>query len=188
MTAGTAAPGDGDAAPGERPDAPDVPAPPADPWLDAYPLVPASAGAMIFDRAGRLLILNPTYKSGWTIPGGVMEADGESPWQACRREVREETGLDVTSGRLACVDFRRPKPGNPGGIRFLFDCGRLSDAALKAVTLQAEEISEHRLVPLKEALTLLRKPIRRRVRAARKARTSGAPCYLEQGRPAAGAG
>jgi hypothetical protein len=84
----------------------DVPAPPADPWLDAYPLVPASAGAMIFDRAGRLLILNPTYKSGWTIPGGVMEADGESPWQACRREVREETGLDVTSGRLACVDSR----------------------------------------------------------------------------------
>src|SRR5262249_28422801 len=76
----------------------------------------------------------------------------------CRREVREETGLDVTSGRLACVDFRRPKPGNPGGIRFLFDCGRLSDAALKAVTLQAEEISEYRLVPLKEARALLREP------------------------------
>jgi 8-oxo-dGTP pyrophosphatase MutT (NUDIX family) len=183
VTAGTAAPGDGDAAPGEGPAAPDVLAPPADPWLDAYPLVPASAGAMIFDRAGRLLILKPTYKSGWTIPGGVMEADGESPWQACRREVREETGLDVTSGRLACVDFRRPKPGNPGGIRFLFDCGRLSDAALKAVTLQAEEISEHRLVPMREALTLLRKPIRRRVRAAR---TVGAPRYLENGRPAGG--
>ena len=187
MTAGTAAPGDGDAAPGEGPAAPDVLAPPADPWLDAYPLVPASAGAMIFDRAGRLLILKPTYKSGWTIPGGVMEADGESPWQACRREVREETGLDVTSGRLACVDFRRPKPGNPGGIRFLFDCGRLSDAALKAVTLQAEEISEHRLVPMKEALTLLRKPIRRRVRAARK--SAGAPAtWRTAARPAASAG
>ena len=182
MTAGTAAQGDRPAAPGETPGAL------ADPWLDAYPLVPASAGAMIFDRAGRLLILNPTYKSGWTIPGGVMEADGESPWQACRREVREETGLDVTSGRLACVDFRRPKPGNPGGIRFLFDCGRLSDAALSAVTLQAEEISEYRLVPVKEALTLLRKPIRRRVRAARKARKGSGPCYLEHGRPVDGAG
>jgi 8-oxo-dGTP diphosphatase len=167
----------GTAVPGEDPAAP------PDPWLEAYPLVPASAGAMIFDRAGRLLILKPTDKSGWPIPGGVMEADGESPWQACRREVREETGLDVTSGRLACVDFRRPKTGNPGGIRFLFDCGRLPDAALRAVTLQAEEISEHRLVPMKEALTLLRKPIRRRVKAARKARKSGRPRYLEQGRP-----
>src|SRR5262249_11594782 len=56
------------------------------------PAIPVSAGAMIFDRRDRLLILKPTYKSGWTIPGGVMEADGETPWQACRREVLEETG------------------------------------------------------------------------------------------------
>ena len=68
------------------------------------PGIPVSAGALIFDRAGRLLILKPTYKSGWTIPGGVMEADGESPWEACRREVREETGIDVARGRLAAVD------------------------------------------------------------------------------------
>src|ERR1700690_3992226 len=57
---------------------------------DAIPAIPVSAGAMIFDRSGRLLILKPTYKSGWTIPGGVMEDDGETPWQACQREVREE--------------------------------------------------------------------------------------------------
>ena len=42
------------------------------------PAIPASAGAMIFDRKHRLLILKPTYKKGWTIPGGVMEADGET--------------------------------------------------------------------------------------------------------------
>ena len=59
------------------------------------PGIPVSAGALIYDRAGRLLILKPTYKSGWTIPGGVMEADGESPWEACQREVREETGLEA---------------------------------------------------------------------------------------------
>jgi 8-oxo-dGTP diphosphatase len=79
------------------------------------PAIPVSAGALIFDRAGGLLIVKPTYKSGWTIPGGVMEADGETPWQACRREVREETGIEVRKGRLACMDFRRPRPGNPGG-------------------------------------------------------------------------
>lgn len=28
------------------------------------PAIPASAGALIFDRASRLLILNPTYKIG----------------------------------------------------------------------------------------------------------------------------
>src|SRR6266705_4914118 len=61
----------------------------------ALPTIPVSAGALIFDRSGRLLILKPTYKSGWTIPGGVMEEDGETPWQACRREGREECGLEV---------------------------------------------------------------------------------------------
>src|SRR5690242_12457869 len=81
------------------------------------PAIPASAGALIFSRKGRLLILKPTYKSGWTIPGGVMEADGETPWQACQREVLEECGLTVRTGRLACMDFRRPRPARPGGIR-----------------------------------------------------------------------
>ena len=149
------------------------------------PGIPVSAGALIFDRAGRLLILKPTYKSGWTIPGGVMEADGESPWEACRREVREETGIEVARGRLAAVDFRRPRPDRPGGVRFLFDCGKVSDQALSGLVLQPEEISESRLAPLADALVLLRGPIRRRVRAATRGRRL---VYLEDGRPVPGVG
>src|ERR1700733_9481101 len=116
------------------------------------PTIPVSAGALIFDRAGRLLILKPTYKSGWTIPGGVMEADGETPWDACRREVLEECGIEVRGGRLACMDFRRPRPGRPGGVRYLFDCGRFSDETLAAVVVQAEEVAEFRLIALSSAL------------------------------------
>ena len=158
------------------------------PMLDAdleLPAIPVSAGALIFDLPGRLLILKPTYKSGWTIPGGVMEADGETPWEACRREVREETGIEVREGRLACMDFRRPRPGNPGGIRFLFRCGAIDDQDVAAITVQAEEISEYRFAALPEALSLLRKPIRRRVRAATAGRRL---VYLEDGRPVRGVG
>jgi 8-oxo-dGTP diphosphatase len=139
-----------------------------------------SAGALIFDSAGRLLILKPTYKSGWTIPGGVMEADGETPWDACRREVREECGIEVRQGRLACLDFRPPRPGRPGGIRFLFDCGRVPDQMLAGLVLQPEEVSAHRFAVLAEALELLRRPIRRRVRTATASRRL---VYLENGRP-----
>jgi 8-oxo-dGTP diphosphatase len=155
---------------------------------DSLPAIPVSAGALIFDRAGRLLILKPTYKSGWTIPGGVMEADGETPWDACRREVAEECGLHVGEGhpaRLACMDFRRPRPGKPGGIRYLFDCGAFSDASLAGIVVQPEEISEYRLAELSTALTLLRKPIRRRVRAATRGRRLR---YLEDGLPVAAVG
>jgi 8-oxo-dGTP diphosphatase len=150
---------------------------------EELPAIPVSAGALIFDEAGRLLILKPTYKSGWTIPGGVMEADGETPWEACRREVREECGIEVQHGRLACMDFRRPRPDNPGGIRFLFDCGVVDDERLAAIVIQPEEVSEYRIVALPDALRLLRGPIRRRVRAASAGR---ALVYLEDGRPVPG--
>lgn len=149
------------------------------------PAIPVSAGALIFDQAGRLLILKPTYKSGWTIPGGVMEADGETPWQACQREVGEECGIDVRTGRLACMDFRRPRPGKPGGIRFLFDCGALDHESLEAIVVQPEEIAEYRILALPEALPLLRRPIRRRVQAACCGRGL---VYLEDGRPVSEAG
>ena len=144
----------------------------------ALPAIPVSAGALIFDSAARLLILKPTYKSGWTIPGGVMEADGESPWEACQREVREETGLEVSRGRLAAMDFRPAKLGRLAGIRYLFDCGQAADDALASVKLQPEEISDSQLVSLTEAFTLLRGPISRRVQSA----TQGY-FYLEDGLP-----
>ena len=157
-----------------------------DPQTPAAPVpaIPASAGGLIFDGAGRLLILKPTYKSGWTIPGGVMEADGETPWEACQREVREECGIDVRQGQLVCMDFRRPRPGKPGGIRFLFHCGATGEESLAAIVLQPEEISEYRLAAMPKALSLLRQPIRRRVQAATSARGL---VYLEDGLPVPGA-
>ena len=152
----------------------------ADQALWGIPRIPASAGALIFDHHGRLLVLKPSYKKHWTIPGGQIESDGESPWEACRRETREECGLEIEHGRLACVDFLRPKTDKPGGMRFLFDCGAFSDEQLAAITLQAEEILEHRLVDLAEAESLLSGPIRRRVKGAIGRRGL---VYLEDGRP-----
>jgi ADP-ribose pyrophosphatase YjhB (NUDIX family) len=37
-----------------------------------------AAGALLFDEDGRILLVEPTYKPYWEIPGGVVEAD-ESP-------------------------------------------------------------------------------------------------------------
>jgi hypothetical protein len=102
--------------------------------------------------------------------------------------VAEECGLHIGAGhpaRLACMDFRRPRPGKPGGIRYLFDCGAFSDASLAGIVVQPEEIAEHRVADLRTALTMLRKPIRLRVRAATRGH---ALCYLEDGRPVPGVG
>jgi ADP-ribose pyrophosphatase YjhB (NUDIX family) len=151
--------------------------------LAIVPRIPGSAGALIFNADGLLLILKPTYKAGWTIPGGQIDESGESPWDACRRETLEECGLEIAQGRLVCVDFRRPRRNRPGGIRFLFDCGVLSDGRLKGIVLQEGEIEAHRFVPPADAGALLSGPVRRRVEAGIAAKRC---VYLEDGRPVLG--
>jgi 8-oxo-dGTP diphosphatase len=146
------------------------------------PRIPGSAGALIFDPDCRLLILKPTYKKRWTIPGGQIDA-GESPWDACRRETLEECGLVVNRARLVCVDFLFAKPGRAGGVRFLFDCGTFAPADLAGIRLQEQEIEDHRLAGLDDALGLLSGPLRRRVSYS--AGRHGC-IYLEEGRPVAG--
>ena len=153
------------------------------PTVSDVPRIPASAGALIFDDSGRLLILKPTYKKGWTIPGGQIDDAGESPWEACRRETEEECGLVVRSGRLVCVDFLFPRASRPGGVRFVFNCGTFKSADFKRIRLQEEEIEDHRLAALDEALELLSGPLRRRVSQC----AGREHCiYLEEGRPIAG--
>jgi len=145
--------------------------------------IPVSAGAILLDDRGRLLVLKPTYKSGWTIPGGIMEASGETPWEACRREVFEETGLVVDGARLVCVDTRPAREGRKLGLRFLFHCGALSPERVADIVIDQVEIEDYRFAPAEEALTLLRKPVRRRVRRGLAARRC---VYLENGRPVDG--
>jgi ADP-ribose pyrophosphatase YjhB (NUDIX family) len=147
------------------------------------PRIPASAGGLLRDDDRRLLILKPTYKPGWTIPGGQLEADGETPWEGCRREVAEETGLTVRTGRLVCVDFLRPKRDRPGGLRFLFDCGTVTPGERDSIVLQADEISEHLWATPDEAAKLLSGPVGRRVAHGL---VATAAVYLEEGRPVPG--
>jgi 8-oxo-dGTP diphosphatase len=59
--------------------------------------------AAIFDDSGRILCVRMNYAArAWTTPGGRVEV-GESPFAALRREVLEESGLDVVEDGLVGV-------------------------------------------------------------------------------------
>lgn len=61
------------------------------------PVIMVTAGVVILNAEGELLMQHRADGSGWGLIGGFMEL-GESVEEAARREVLEETGLTV--GRL----------------------------------------------------------------------------------------
>lgn len=64
-----------------------------------------AVAAVVVDPAGRLLLVerDKDPKAGWwSLPGGFIEID-ESPEEALRRELREETGLEAGQIRLLAV-------------------------------------------------------------------------------------
>jgi 8-oxo-dGTP pyrophosphatase MutT (NUDIX family) len=105
-----------------------------------------SAGALFFDEQGNLLVVKPTYKEGWEIPGGIVEPD-ESPKQACLREIREELGLEMAPGPLLVVDYLPRKGAQPESLQMLFLGGILTPSMIRDIRLPPDELSEYRFVP-----------------------------------------
>ena len=58
------------------------------------PLILVGAEVLIFDPQGRLLLQRRSDTGDWAIPGGMMEP-GETLEETARREVKEETGLEI---------------------------------------------------------------------------------------------
>jgi ADP-ribose pyrophosphatase YjhB (NUDIX family) len=63
-----------------------------------------SAAAIITNDEGKVLLLNHALRpfSGWGLPGGFVNS-GEGPEQAIRREIREETGIELADLQMLRV-------------------------------------------------------------------------------------
>lgn len=137
----------------------------------------SAAGVLFFDEADRVLLVKPTYKEGWEIPGGYLRP-GESPGNAAAREVREELGVVAPVGRLLVVDWA-PNPGEGDKLLFVFDGGVLP--ASTTVVVDGVEIGEHGYFSDKEVDDLLIPRLARRVHAAIACRSCDTFGYLENG-------
>ncbi|MHA6615728.1 NUDIX domain-containing protein [Pseudonocardia sp. DLS-67] len=157
---------------------------PADPdlgYIAGLTRVRAAAGALIRDGQGRVLVVRPTYKDGWELPGGSLEPD-ESPLTACKRELREEIGFVPPLGGLLCVDWVSPRPPWDGGLMFLFDGGVLAAAQIAGIRLPTDELERFEFVSPSLLESVLIPRLARRVLACLTENRRGG-AYLEDGVP-----
>ncbi|MEV6439878.1 NUDIX hydrolase [Streptomyces anulatus] len=137
-----------------------------------------AADVLLRDALGRVLLVNPTYKPGWDLPGGMAEANAP-PEEAARRELREELDRDIDLLGLLVVDWVAPHGPWDDQIAFIFNGGTLDDD--QALRPHDHELSEARFTPLEEARDLVSERMWRRLDAAVKALNDGRPMYLRDG-------
>jgi 8-oxo-dGTP diphosphatase len=138
-----------------------------------------AAGVLFNDGLGGILLVRPTYKPFWDLPGGYVEV-GESPRQAAVREVKEELGIDVDANALLSVDWA-PHKDEGDKLLFIFDGGTLSPERVNSLRFPDGEVGEARFVGESDldeyTVSRLADRLRSTVRGARSKRV----VYLEHG-------
>jgi nucleoside triphosphatase len=114
----------------------------------AYP--EPTVGGLVFNAQGQLLVVKShKWKGKYTIPGGHVEV-GERLEDALRREIKEETGLDVHDIAFLC--FQEYVGGDSFWEKrhfIFFDFTCQSD---KAEVVLNDEAQEYRWLDPQEAL------------------------------------
>ncbi|MBU6427292.1 NUDIX hydrolase [Patescibacteria group bacterium] len=139
------------------------------------------AGALFLDEGGNILIVKPSYKDHWSIPGGTVD-DNESPRQACVREIKEEIGLSFSDIRFLCIDYSPQESDEKSeSLQFIFYGGILNKDLVSKIKLDGKELVEFRFVAIPEAKKLLGHKLARRLPKCVDAIKTGTSVYLEDG-------
>lgn len=154
-------------------------------YIKNLPKKRMASGVILLNESGEILIVKPTYKDHWSVPGGVID-ENESPRGAALREVKEEINLDLKGIRLLCLDYMSPQDSgystHDENIQFIFYGGIIDSEDLKKIQLPKEELSEYKFVSKEEVLKLVGDRLSNRLRPCFAALQSGDMVYLEGGR------
>lgn len=147
-------------------------------YLETLPKKRMGVGVLLYSGS-KILILKPTYRDHWLLPGGVIDLD-ESPREAAIREVNEELGLQIDIKQLLVVDYLHKAGDRTECIQFIFSGGNLSKEQIASIRLQQEEISAMQFLELPEAKKLLSEHAR--IRLAFVENNLQNAVYLENGK------
>ena len=119
--------------------------------LPPGPTHQVGVGAVVTDRAGRLLLVQEAVgpaQGRWKLPTGLCEAN-EDIGAAAAREVREETGLAVSPKEVLAVRHSHGFHRGVSDVFFCVRCEAIDEGA--ALTPQAGEIARVEWRPVADA-------------------------------------
>jgi 8-oxo-dGTP diphosphatase len=113
-----------------------------------FPTAPiAGVGAVVLDSALRVLLVRrgqEPLRGEWSLPGGALEL-GERLEDGVRREVREETGLDVEPEEIVAVfDHISHAGDNPARVRFHYVLVDYRCRVLGGALMSATDVTDAR--------------------------------------------
>ena len=147
-------------------------------FTESLPKKRMGAGCLFLDEQGDILLVKPTYKPGWEIPGGYVE-QYESPKQCCQREIHEELGLNRMIGDLLVVDYNAETEEKSESLMFIFDGGTLTPSEINAIQLCRDELSVFRFFKPSSLPREMTDSLRKRVSLAWQQSQTGQGIYLE---------
>lgn len=153
---------------------------PFEDYMRSLPRKRMSAGALFYDDQGRVLLIEPSYKPDWDIPGGTVDAE-EPPWTTAKREVHEELGLTRPLGRLLVIDYVSTDEHMPEGLAFVLDGGIVTEYEIQELDITDPEIVSVGLYELDEARAKVGPPLAKRLSAALTAFRDGKIALCENG-------
>lgn len=137
------------------------------------------AGAGIVVNGNGEVLMVKTHNAGWVFPGGQVEV-GENVIDAVKREVMEETGVDIEVGEVFCISSNTGKHPGYNGVKEV-PTKIMLDFICKAkggAPRPSDENSESAYIPKDEVLNLIQTPaIIERYKAYLE--YTGRPTYLE---------
>ncbi|MFB8281184.1 NUDIX domain-containing protein [Nocardia colli] len=135
------------------------------------------ADALLRDETGRILIVDPNYKDGWDLPGGMCEAN-EAPLDALRRELAEELALHIDlEPELLVVDWVAPHDQWDDMMACIFDAGVLTTDQIAGMRAVDGELDGWEFVTPAQAQPRLKPYFWQRVSAALDALETGHTVY-----------
>lgn len=139
-----------------------------------------ASAVLLFNEHHEILIVQPTYKEDWELPGGAIEFS-ESPKAALVREAREELNLELNPAVLdfLLLDYMAGNGDITEALMFVFSGGYLNEEQQNRIELPPDELKSYKFAGPTEAALLLGPILGNRLLRAVEAQRLGSVCYFE---------